>query len=167
MPGAIVGAKAYRFFKMFLFRTKSCSYNQTKIKAMKKIEAIIRASKYDELKQSLHEIDVDFFSWWDVTGQGNDTKFKKEIFRGSIRETSLISRRLLSIVVRDIKLEETIKCILKHAQTGEVGDGKIFVSEISAAYRIRTGESGDESLFIKDSSLHAYDFHESSAAGQR
>ena len=46
-------------------------------------------------------------------------------------------------------------------------DGKIFVSEITAAYRIRTGESGDESLFIKDSSLHAYDFHESSAAGQR
>ncbi len=134
---------------------------------MKKIEAIIRASKYEELKQALHEIDVDFFSWWDVTGQGNDTKFKKEIYRGCIRETSLISRRLLSIVVRDINMEKTITCILKHAQTGEVGDGKIFVSEITGAYRIRTGESGDESLFIKDSSLHAYDFHESSAAAQR
>jgi len=134
---------------------------------MKKIEAIIRTSKYEELKQSLHEIDVDFFSWWDVTGQGNDTKFKKEIYRGSIRETSLISRRLLSIVVRDINFEKTIKCILKHAKTGEVGDGKIFVSEITDAYRIRTGESGDESLFIKDSSLHAYDYHQSAAAGQR
>ena len=134
---------------------------------MKKIEAIIRTSKYEDLKQSLHEIDVDFFSWWDVTGQGNDTKFKKEIFRGGMRETSLISRRLLSIVVRDINFEKTINCILKHAKTGEVGDGKIFVSEITDAYRIRTGESGDESLFIKDSSLHAYDFRESAAAGQR
>ena len=130
-----------------------------KIKVMKKIEAIIRASKYEELKQYLHEIDVDFFSWWDVTGQGNDTKFKKEIFRGSIRETSLISRRLLSIVVRDINLEKTINCILNHAHTGEVGDGKIFVSEITEAYRIRTGESGDESLYIKNPSLHEYDFH--------
>jgi nitrogen regulatory protein P-II 1 len=126
---------------------------------MKKIEAIIRTSKYEELKQSLHNIGIDFFTWWEVTGQGNDTKFKKEIFRGSIRETSLISRRLLSIIVRDINLEKTIECILKHANTGEVGDGKIFVSEITAAYRIRTGECGEESLFIKDSPMHAYDSH--------
>lgn len=124
---------------------------------MKKIEAIIRTSQYEELKQALHNIDIDFFTWWDVTGQGNDTKFKKEIYRGSIRETSLISRRLLSIVVRDINLEKTIECILKHAKTGEFGDGKIFVSEITTAYRIRTGECGEESLFIKDSSLHECD----------
>ena len=121
---------------------------------MKKIEAIIRTSQYEEVKQSLHDIDIDFFTWWDVTGQGNDTKFKKEIFRGSIRETSLISRRLLSIVVRDINLEKTIECIIQHAHTGEVGDGKIFVSEISDAYRIRTGEHGDDSLFIKDQGLN-------------
>ncbi|NTW52915.1 MAG: P-II family nitrogen regulator [Chlorobiaceae bacterium] len=116
---------------------------------MKKIEAIIRTSQYEEVKQSLHDIDIDFFTWWDVTGQGNDTKFKKEIFRGDIRDSSLISRRLLSIVVRDINLQKTIDCILKHAHTGEVGDGKIFVTEITGAYRIRTGEFGDESLFIK------------------
>jgi len=61
--------------------------------------------------------------------------------------------------VRDINLEKTINCILKHANTGVVGDGKIFVSEITGAYRIRTGESGDESLYINNSSLHEYDFH--------
>ncbi|MCE1274984.1 MAG: P-II family nitrogen regulator, partial [Chlorobiales bacterium] len=93
---------------------------------MKKIEAIIRASKYEEVKKALHEIDIDFFTWWDVTGQGNDQKHKKEIYRGTIRDTSYISRRCLSIVVRDINLQKTIDCLLRTAGTGEVGDGKIF-----------------------------------------
>ncbi|NTU90611.1 MAG: P-II family nitrogen regulator [Chlorobiaceae bacterium] len=117
---------------------------------MKKIEAIIRASKYEEVKKALHEIDIDFFTWWDVTGQGNDQKHKKEIYRGTIRDTSYISRRCLSIVVRDINLQKTIDCLLRTAGTGEVGDGKIFVSTIEQSYRIRTGESGDDSLYNRD-----------------
>jgi nitrogen regulatory protein P-II 1 len=117
---------------------------------MKKIEAIIRTSKYEEVRKALHEVDIDFFTWWDVTGQGNDTKHKTEIYRGTVRDTSFISRRYLSIVVRDINLQKTIDCLLKAACTGEVGDGKLFVSEIEQSYRIRTGELGDESLFNKD-----------------
>jgi len=117
---------------------------------MKKIEAIIRSSRYEEVKKALHDIDIDFFTWWDVTGQGNDTKHKTEIYRGTVRDTSFISRRYLSLVVRDVNLQKTIDCLLKTAYTGEVGDGKIFVSEIVQSYRIRTGESGDESLFNKD-----------------
>ncbi|NMW17540.1 MAG: transcriptional regulator [Chlorobiaceae bacterium] len=117
---------------------------------MKKIEAIIRTSQFEVVKKALHEFDIDFFTWWDVTGQGNDTKHKREIYRGTVRDTSFISRRLLSIVVRDINLEKTIECILNNAFTGEIGDGKIFVSEVTQSYRIRTKECGDESLFNKE-----------------
>ncbi len=117
---------------------------------MKKIEAIIRTTKYEDVKKALHEIDIDFFTWWDVTGQGNDAKHKTEIYRGTARDTSYISRRYLSIVVRDINLKKTVDCLLKTACTGEIGDGKIFVSDIEQSYRIRTGESGDESLYNKD-----------------
>jgi nitrogen regulatory protein P-II 1 len=117
---------------------------------MKKIEAIIRTSQYEAVKKALHEIDIDFFTWWDVTGQGNDKKHRQEIYRGTVRDTSYISRRYLSIVVRDINLQKTVDCLLRTARTGEVGDGKIFVSELEQSYRIRTGESGDDSLFNKD-----------------
>ena len=117
---------------------------------MKKIEAIIRTNKYEDVKKALHEIDIDFFTWWDVTGQGNDTKHKTEIYRGTVRDTSYISRRSLSIVVRDINLQKTIDCLLNAARTGEVGDGKIFVTDVELSYRIRAGESGDESRYNRD-----------------
>jgi nitrogen regulatory protein P-II 1 len=116
---------------------------------MKKIEAIIRVSKFQEIKQALHDIDIDFFSYWDTVGVGNEKK-RKGSYRGTSDDTEFISRRTLSIVVRDINLKKTIDCLLKTAYTGAVGDGKIFVSSIEESYRIRTKESGDESLFIKD-----------------
>jgi nitrogen regulatory protein P-II 1 len=116
---------------------------------MKKIEAIIRVSKFQDVKEALHEIDIDFFSYWDATGVGNEKK-REGSYRGTIYSTEFIPRRCLSIVVRDVNLQKTIDCILKVAYTGEVGDGKIFVSPIDESYRIRSGESGDESLFIKD-----------------
>jgi nitrogen regulatory protein P-II 1 len=116
---------------------------------MKKIEAIIRVSKFQDVKEALHEIDIDFFSYWDTIGVGNEKK-RKGSYRGTSYDTEFISRRTLSIVVRDQNLKKTIDCLMKTAYTGEVGDGKIFVSEIQESYRIRTGESGDDSLFIKD-----------------
>jgi len=57
---------------------------------------------------------------------------------------------LLTIVVRDINLDKTVNAILQAAKTGEIGDGKIFISDIEESYRIRNGEKGDESLFVKD-----------------
>ncbi len=115
---------------------------------MKKIEAIIRKSKFDEVKKALHESGIDFFSFWEVTGVGKARESR--VYRGIAYDTSSIERLLLSIVVRDINLKPTVQTILKAAKTGEVGDGKIFVSDIAQSYRIRTEEEGDESLYIKE-----------------
>ena len=114
---------------------------------MKKIEAIIRRSKFEEIKAALHAIDIDFFTYSETFGVGNEKK-RKEVLRGS-SDTEFISRLTLSIVVRDINLQKTIDCLLEKAYTGEVGDGKLFVSTIDESYRIRTKESGDESLYMK------------------
>jgi nitrogen regulatory protein P-II 1 len=111
---------------------------------MKKIEAIIRKSKFTEVKEALHEIEVNFFSYWDVTGVGNEKE--GHVYRGVSYSTSELQRRYLSIVVSDPFLEKTIDVLLKAAYTGAVGDGKIFVSDIQEAYRIRTKEKGSESL---------------------
>ncbi|WP_041632997.1 P-II family nitrogen regulator [Maribacter sp. HTCC2170] len=107
---------------------------------MKQIEAIIRKSKFDDVKKALHQIEVNFFSYWDVTGVGNEKQ--GHVYRGISYSTSDIQRRYLSIVVSDEFLERTVETILESAYTGNVGDGKVFVSEILEAYRIRTKENG-------------------------
>jgi len=111
---------------------------------MKKIEAIIRKSKFDEVKEALHQIEVNFFSYWDVTGVGNEKQ--GHVYRGVSYSTSDIQRRFLSIVVSDPFLEITVDALLKSAFTGTVGDGKIFVSDVIESYRIRTKEKGADSL---------------------
>jgi nitrogen regulatory protein P-II 1 len=111
---------------------------------MKKIEAIIRKSKYGAVKEALHEVDVIFFTYWDVTGVGHEKE--GHVYRGISYSTSDIQRRFISIVVNDDFEEPTIKAILKTAVTGDVGDGKIFVSDIVESYRIRTGEKGGKTL---------------------
>lgn len=114
---------------------------------MKKIEAIIRRTKFEEVKDALQEAGIDFFSFWEVRGVGKARQSR--IYRGVAYDTSSIERNMLSIVVRDQNLHPTVNAIMKAAYTGEVGDGKIFVSDIMESYRIRTGESGDTSLYIK------------------
>jgi len=111
---------------------------------MKKIEAIIRKSKFDEVKEALHQIEINFFSYWDVTGVGNEKE--GHVYRGVSYSTSDIQRRFLSIVVSDPFLDRTVDAILRTAFTGTVGDGKIFVSEVTESYRIRTKETGGDSL---------------------
>ncbi|MFD0861159.1 P-II family nitrogen regulator [Sungkyunkwania multivorans] len=111
---------------------------------MKKVEAIIRKSKFDEVRDALHQVDVTFFSYWDVTGVGNETK--GHVYRGISYSTADIQRRYLEIVVSDEFLDRTVNAILDSAQTGNVGDGKIFVSDVQEAYRIRTKETGKPSL---------------------
>ncbi|GGF76060.1 MULTISPECIES: P-II family nitrogen regulator [Wenyingzhuangia] len=111
---------------------------------MKKIEAIIRKSKFSEVKTALHEVGVNFFSYWDVTALGNERIGK--VYRGISFSTADIQRRYLSIVVNDDFEKVTIDTIIKTAGTGEVGDGKIFVYDVKETYRIRTGEKGGETL---------------------
>ncbi len=111
---------------------------------MKKIEAIIRKSKFDAVKKALHDTEVNFFSYWDVTGVGNEKR--GNVYRGVSYSTSDIQRRYLSIVVSDEFVEKTVKVILDTAYTGAVGDGKVFVIPVDEAYRIRTKEKGTPSL---------------------
>ena len=111
---------------------------------MKKIEAIIRKSKFDQVKEALHNVEVNFFSYWDVTGVGNEKE--GHVYRGISYSTSDIQRRHISIVVNDDFVERTIKAIVDSAATDKVGDGKIFVSPIEEAIRVRTGERGGATL---------------------
>jgi nitrogen regulatory protein P-II 1 len=115
---------------------------------MKKIEAIIRKSTFDEVREALHGAEIDFFTYWDVTGIGNEKA--GSIFRAKIYETRFIQRRVISFVCRDHLVEIAINAIIKSARTGELGDGKIFISNIEDSVRIRTGEHGPEALFIKE-----------------
>jgi nitrogen regulatory protein P-II 1 len=112
---------------------------------MKKIEAIIRRSKFEEVKEALHDVDIQWFSYWDIIGAGKEKE--DMVVRGQVFESSYIQRRMLSIIVRDQNLEKTIKAIMDTARTGELGDGKIFVSTIEETYRIRNGQHGPDALY--------------------
>ena len=92
---------------------------------MKKIEAIIRKSKFDEVVKALHDAEVYFFSYWDVTGVGNEKIGK--VYRGITYSTKDIQRRYLSIVVSDSFVDTTVDAIINSGATGNVGDGKIFI----------------------------------------
>jgi|TARA_Y100000996_G_C22436507_1_gene607934 nitrogen regulatory protein P-II 1 len=111
---------------------------------MKKIEAIIRKSKFNEVRDALHSVEVNFFSYWDVTGVGNEKQ--GHVYRGITYSTSDIQRRYLSIIVSDDFVEKTIKAIIGAANTNLVGDGKIFILPVDEAIRIRTGEKGESTL---------------------
>ncbi len=115
---------------------------------MKKIEAIIRLTRFEAVKQALAEQDITFFSYWDVRGTGMARE--GHLYRGTVYDTSIIERRLLSIIVRDENMDKTIQAIIGAASTGEVGDGRIFITEIENTFQIRTGESGPETLYSKN-----------------
>ena len=112
---------------------------------MKKIEAIIRKTKFEDVKDALLEADIEWFSYYDVRGIGKARQGR--IYRGVVYDTSTIERILISIVVRDKNTEKTVQAIIKAAQTGEIGDGRIFVIPIEDAIRIRTAERGDIALY--------------------
>ena len=111
---------------------------------MKKIEAIVRKTKFEEVKEALHNNGIEFFSFWEARGVGMARESR--VYRGIAYDTSTIERLYLQIVVRDANLEKTVDAILRSAATGEVGDGKIFISTLDESIRIRTGEEGDKAL---------------------
>ena len=115
---------------------------------MKKIEAIIRKTKFEEVKEALLDAGIEWFSYSEVRGIGKSRQAR--IYRGVLYGTDIIERIMLTIVVRNVNVEKTVNAILLSAQTGEIGDGRIFVSTVDESYRIRTGERGDISLYNQD-----------------
>jgi len=111
---------------------------------MKKIEAIIRKTKFDEVKEALLSSDIDWFEYHDVHGIGQSRQ--ERIYRGVVYNTDMIERVAISIVCRDVLVDPTVKVILEVGHTGEIGDGRIFVSDVINCWSIRTGESGDTVL---------------------
>lgn len=112
---------------------------------MKKIEAIIRRTKFDDVKDALLAADIEWFSYYEVRGMGKMREAR--IYRGVAYDTSSIERMLLSIVVRDKNVEKTVQAVTKAAYTGEIGDGRIFIIPVEDSIRIRTGERGDIALY--------------------
>ena len=112
---------------------------------MKKIEAIIRKTKFEEVKETLLDVGIEWFSYSEVRGIGKTRQ--ERVYRGVVYGTDIIERLMLTIVVRNVNVEKTVQAILRAAQTGEVGDGRIFVAPVDESYRIRTGEKGDIFLY--------------------
>ena len=112
---------------------------------MKKIAAIIRKTRFEDVKDALLAADIEWFSYYDVRGEGKMRQAR--IYRGVMYDTSSIERILISIVVRDKNVEKTINAVRNAAYTGEIGDGRIFVIPVEDSVRIRTGERGDIALY--------------------
>ena len=112
---------------------------------MKKIEAVIRRTKFDDVKEALLNADIEWFSYYDVRGIGKTREGR--IYRGVVYDTSSIERILISIIVRDKNVEKTVNAIMQSAHTGEIGYGRIFIIPVEDAIRIRTGERGDIALY--------------------
>ncbi|MFO0571310.1 MAG: P-II family nitrogen regulator [Polyangiaceae bacterium] len=112
---------------------------------MKKVEAIIKPFKLDEVKDALSEVGIQGMTVTEVKGFGR-TGGKKEVYRGSAYVVDFVPKVKLEIIVPDAMVKEVIDAIEKSAKTGRIGDGKIFVVPIDEAVRIRTGERGEEAI---------------------
>ncbi len=112
---------------------------------MKKIEAIIRPFKLDDVREALSEIGVKGMTLTEVKGYGRQ-KGHTEIYRGSEYQIDFLPKIKLEIIVKDSLADKVVATIVKAAQTGQVGDGKIFVSAVDEAIRVRTEESGEDAL---------------------
>ena len=112
---------------------------------MKKIEAIIKPFKLDEVKDALQEAGIQGITVVEAKGFGRQ-KGHTELYRGAEYVVDFLPKVKLEVVVADNLLDGAIEAIKGAAETGCIGDGKIFVSDISEAIRIRTGETGDEAL---------------------
>jgi nitrogen regulatory protein PII len=112
---------------------------------MKKIEAIIKPFKLEEVKDTLHALGIQGMTVTEAKGFGRQ-KGHTEIYRGSEYTVDFLPKLKLEIVVTDSQLEPAVAAIIKGARTGKIGDGKIFVSTIEQAIRIRTEEKGEAAV---------------------
>jgi nitrogen regulatory protein P-II 1 len=112
---------------------------------MKKVEAIIKPFKLDELKDRLHQAGAQGLTVSEVRGFGR-TGGKKDVYRGSAYVVDFIPKIRIQVVVEDDMVQPIVEAILDSARTGEIGDGKIFISPVLDVIRIRTGERGHDAL---------------------
>jgi nitrogen regulatory protein P-II 1 len=113
--------------------------------AMKKIEAIIKPFKLDEVKEALQEVGLQGITVTEAKGFGRQ-KGHTELYRGAEYVVDFLPKVKIEVVLGDDMVERAVEAIRKAAQTGRIGDGKIFVSNIEEAVRIRTGESGMDAI---------------------
>ncbi len=112
---------------------------------MKKIEAIVKPHKLDEVREKLHTVGITGMTVTEVKGFGRQ-RGHKEIYRGTEYHIDFIPKVKMELVVEDGLVEKAVVAIIEGARTGSIGDGKIFISTVEEAVRIRTGERGAEAL---------------------
>ncbi|VAX04458.1 Nitrogen regulatory protein P-II [hydrothermal vent metagenome] len=112
---------------------------------MKKIEAIIKPFKLDEVKEALHEVGLSGITVTEAKGFGRQ-KGHTELYRGAEYVVDFLPKVKIEIVLSDDLVENAVEAIQTAAKTGRIGDGKIFISNIEQAIRIRTGETGDDAI---------------------
>ncbi|MDA9123388.1 P-II family nitrogen regulator [Paracoccaceae bacterium] len=112
---------------------------------MKKIEAIIKPFKLDEVKEALQDIGIQGLSVIEVKGFGRQ-KGHTELYRGAEYVVDFLPKIKIEVILSDNQTEEAINAIIEAAKTDKIGDGKIFVTNVEQAVRIRTGETGDDAL---------------------
>lgn len=112
---------------------------------MKKIEAIIKPFKLDEVKEALHDVGLQGITVLEAKGFGRQ-KGHTELYRGAEYVVDFLPKVKIEVVVDDDQLERAVEAIQQSAQTGRIGDGKIFISSIDDAIRVRTGERGSDAL---------------------
>ncbi len=112
---------------------------------MKKIEAIIKPFKLDEVKEALHEVGLSGITVTEAKGFGRQ-KGHTELYRGAEYVVDFLPKVKIEIVLSDALVERAVEAIQIAAKTGRIGDGKIFISNIEEAIRIRTGETGDDAI---------------------
>jgi len=114
-------------------------------KAMKKVEAIIKPFKLDEVKEALHEVGIQGITVTEAKGFGRQ-KGHTELYRGAEYVVDFLPKVKIEVVIEDNLVERAIEAIQRAAHTGRIGDGKIFVTNIEEVIRIRTGERGSEAI---------------------
>ncbi|WP_366553915.1 P-II family nitrogen regulator [Aquibaculum sediminis] len=112
---------------------------------MKKIEAIIKPFKLDEVKEALHEVGIKGITVTEAKGFGRQ-KGHTELYRGAEYVVDFLPKVKIEVVVDDTLVERAVEAIMETARTGRIGDGKIFVSSVDEAIRIRTGERGSDAV---------------------
>jgi nitrogen regulatory protein P-II 1 len=112
---------------------------------VKKIEAIIKPFKIDEVKDALSQIGIKGMTITEVKGFGRQ-KGHKEVYRGAEYVVDFVPKIKIEVVIDDVMVERVVETIIKSAQTGKIGDGKIFVYSIDEVTRIRTGEKGKDAV---------------------